>query len=185
MDKFIKNYQINLKDNERSYKQNSKRQIERSEKIIKVKMEPVISLRTALASNSNLAAEFANSRGVSVADLKGSMLQEEILNTNYVKVENLITDNKIQATDLNVQKEKLEEMLKELEAEKALLESGEKTEFLSIIATIVQEISPATMPINPVAPRKALNVAIGFVLSFVLGVFVAFFKAYWNSELIG
>ncbi len=122
---------------------------------------------------------------MSVADLKGSMLQEEILNTNYVKVENLITDNKIQATDLNVQKEKLEEMLKELEAEKALLESGEKTEFLSIIATIVQEISPATMPINPVAPRKALNVAIGFVLSFVLGVFVAFFKAYWNSELIG
>ncbi len=47
MDKFIKNYQINLKDNERSYKQTQKT-IERSEKLLS-EMEPVISLRTALA----------------------------------------------------------------------------------------------------------------------------------------
>ncbi len=45
-------------------------------------------------------------------------------------------------------------------------------------------ISPAVEPTNPVAPNKALNVAIAGVLGIMLGMFIAFFREYWkNSEV--
>jgi len=182
IEKFIRSYNVAFKQNEYSYKEVQKR-IEESEELLS-EMAPVISLKTALSKNSDLAAEFANTRGVSIADLKGSMLQEEILNENYLTIEKLITDNKVTLTNLSIEKEKLEEILEELESEEAALESVEDTEFLSILSSFVQEVSPASTPINPIAPRKALNVAIGFVLSLMLGVFVAFFKAYWQNDTI-
>jgi hypothetical protein len=43
-------------------------------------------------------------------------------------------------------------------------------------------VSPAVEPLNPVAPNKKLNVAIAAVLGLMLGVFVAFFKEYWQSS---
>ncbi len=42
--------------------------------------------------------------------------------------------------------------------------------------------SEAMVPLRPVAPNKALNVAIAGVLGIMLGVFVAFFKEYWISS---
>jgi len=42
--------------------------------------------------------------------------------------------------------------------------------------------SEAMVPIRPVAPRKALNVAISGVLGIMLGVFIAFFRAYWENS---
>lgn len=41
--------------------------------------------------------------------------------------------------------------------------------------------SEAMVPIRPIEPRKALNVAIAGVLGIMLGVFIAFFRAYWES----
>lgn len=43
-------------------------------------------------------------------------------------------------------------------------------------------VSKAAVPEVPVAPRKALNVAIAAVLGIMIGVFVVFFREYWKSS---
>ncbi|MDF2545680.1 MAG: hypothetical protein K0R93_578 [Anaerosolibacter sp.] len=48
-------------------------------------------------------------------------------------------------------------------------------------ATIII-VSPAVEPMQPVGPRKALNMAIAGVLGIMLAVFIAFFKDYWKSS---
>lgn len=44
--------------------------------------------------------------------------------------------------------------------------------------TVISRAFPST---RPVAPRKALNVAISLVLGLMVGVFIAFFQEYWQS----
>lgn len=44
--------------------------------------------------------------------------------------------------------------------------------------TVMSRAYPST---KPIAPRKALNVAIALVLGVMIGVFVAFFQEYWQS----
>lgn len=47
----------------------------------------------------------------------------------------------------------------------------------------IMVVSPAIVPDKPIAPRKALNVAIAMVLGLMVGVFTVFFIDYWkNSE---
>ena len=47
----------------------------------------------------------------------------------------------------------------------------------------IMVVSPAIVPEIPVAPRKALNVAISTVLGLMVGVFTVYFLDYWkNSE---
>lgn len=47
--------------------------------------------------------------------------------------------------------------------------------------TAVVVSSEAIVPVRPVAPKKALNLAIAGILGLMLAVFVAFFKEYWSS----
>ena len=42
-------------------------------------------------------------------------------------------------------------------------------------------VSKAIVPETPVGPRKILNLAIGMVFGLLLGVIVAFFRAYWKA----
>ncbi|NLY46418.1 MAG: hypothetical protein GX053_10610 [Tissierella sp.] len=46
----------------------------------------------------------------------------------------------------------------------------------------ISVVSSAYPPSTPVGPRKALNLAISIVLGLMVGVFVTFFKAYWESS---
>lgn len=55
------------------------------------------------------------------------------------------------------------------------------TESTEIGESSISVISSAHPSNNPVAPRKALNVAISLVLGVMIGVFVAFFMEYWQS----
>lgn len=43
-------------------------------------------------------------------------------------------------------------------------------------------VSPAVEPLTPVGPRKMMNIAIAAALGLMLGVFVAFFKEYWQTS---
>ena len=43
-------------------------------------------------------------------------------------------------------------------------------------------VSKAVVPQTPVSPRKALNLAIAGVLGVMIGVFVVFFKEYWENS---
>lgn len=46
----------------------------------------------------------------------------------------------------------------------------------------IMVVSPAIVPDRPVAPKKALNVAIAMVLGLMVGVFVVFFMDYWKNS---
>ena len=180
INKFIKTYNVDYQLNEQKYEQIQKT-IQEYENLLS-ELEPVVSLRTALSSDVGLDAKFANSRGVSLQELSEGMLYEEVLNENYVTIEKKITDNKITATELSIKKENFESVLNELESEKALLESGEKSDFLSILITFVNKISPATEPLHSVSTGRGINVILGFVSSLILGIALALFKAYWKNE---
>ncbi|MFA5523148.1 MAG: GNVR domain-containing protein [Tissierellales bacterium] len=45
-------------------------------------------------------------------------------------------------------------------------------------------ISQAIVPIKPVAPRKMLNVAIAGVLGLMAGIFIVFFREYWEKSAV-
>lgn len=45
-------------------------------------------------------------------------------------------------------------------------------------------ISQSPVPMKPVAPRKMLNVAIAGVLGLMVGVFIVFFKDYWEKSAV-
>jgi uncharacterized protein involved in exopolysaccharide biosynthesis len=46
----------------------------------------------------------------------------------------------------------------------------------------IMVVSPAIVPEKPVAPKKALNVAVAMVLGLMVGVFVVFFMDYWQKS---
>jgi len=48
--------------------------------------------------------------------------------------------------------------------------------------TRISIVAPAQEPINPIAPRKMLNLAIAGVLGLMLSVFLAFFLEYWRTS---
>lgn len=67
----------------------------------------------------------------------------------------------------------------------AFLEKYEETRIAKSSAvgeSSILIVSPAVEPINPVAPNKMLNVAVAGVLGIMLGVFIAFFKEYWQTS---
>ncbi|WP_213974821.1 GumC family protein [Tepidanaerobacter acetatoxydans] len=46
----------------------------------------------------------------------------------------------------------------------------------------IMVVSPAIVPEKPVAPKKALNVAIAMVLGLMVGIFTVFFMDYWKNS---
>ena len=46
----------------------------------------------------------------------------------------------------------------------------------------IMVVSPAIVPDRPVAPKKALNIAIAMVLGLMMGVFTVFFMDYWKKS---
>lgn len=56
------------------------------------------------------------------------------------------------------------------------------TESTEVGDSTINIISQAVVPDRPTGPRKMLNLAIASVLGLMIGVFVAFFKEYWQSS---
>lgn len=67
----------------------------------------------------------------------------------------------------------------------AFSEKYEETRIASSSAigeSTIITVSPAVEATQPVSPNKKMNIAIATVLGLMLGVFVAFFKDYWNTS---
>lgn len=47
---------------------------------------------------------------------------------------------------------------------------------------VVRVVMSPYMPTNPIAPKKALNVAVAAMLGLMAGIFLAFFKDYWANS---
>lgn len=67
----------------------------------------------------------------------------------------------------------------------AFLEKYEETRIASSSAigeSTIIIVSPAVEPLQPIAPNRKLNIAIAAVLGLMLGVFIAFFREYWQAS---
>ena len=166
------------------------RDLENTQELIET-IEPTITLRRLILNDPVYAASIAAERNMSLEDLSEEMMLEEVINPHYSSLQGEIISIRQQLDDLQLAKEHNERYLAELEAEKINLltyrNEGDQSVMtdglLEVIQSRVLVNERGSMPENPVAPRKMLILAIAIVLGGMIGIFIAFFKAYWNNEV--
>ncbi len=151
-------------------------------------LSSTIPLQKALTTNPEFAAKYARDNGLTVAELSNQLLVEEVLNSNYIAAEKLVTSLETSINTLEIEVRILNEQLEKLELEKKILEESNvfeepKSNFLSALSLPIKKMSPASVSNYRISPRLALNIAIAVAFSGIIGVLVVFFKAYWKNEL--
>lgn len=141
-------------------------------------------VRPNLGDSFNIS--FDDSNKVLAVDLAETNGRIESTNEQISKLQ-----GHIEELQLEFQDKKFEEDIvkQKVEINKNTYESFvEKYEELRVRETAkigelsISVVSAALPPTSPVGPNKTLNVAIAAVLGLMVGVFVTFFKAYWESS---
>lgn len=153
-------------------------------------LEPVITLQKMLSSDPIAAAAYADRKNLNLASLSDDVMTEEIKNDSYFNVEAQVVNTEVELINLrqslNNKNDLLGELNKELENYNSLITTENESQLLNgkldVMAQNVFVTSKPYQPDSPVAPRKALNMAIGLVLGLMLGVFLGLFKAYWKNS---
>jgi capsular polysaccharide biosynthesis protein len=166
------------------------RDLENTENLIET-VEPTITLRRLILNDPVYAASVAAERNISLDDLSEETMLEEVINPQYESLQGKLISLKQQLDDLQLARERNERYLAELEAEEMKLltyrSEGDETVLtdglLEVIQSRILVNGRGSFPENPIAPRKMLILAIAIVLGGMIGVFIAFFKAYWNNEM--
>lgn len=186
LDYFIGKYEVDIASLLNSIDQ--KEAIITDTKALLDTLEPIYTLQKALFSDPNAAAVYANQFGLDLSTLSENVMVEEFANENFFKVEQQYTDLKLELISLNQALNKTNAYLLDLLQEKKDFETKYRTDDEAKILNDKLDVyggqflitSHAMEPESPVGPRKALNLAIGLVFGVMLGVFVAFGKAYWE-----
>jgi capsular polysaccharide biosynthesis protein len=166
------------------------RDLENTQKLIET-VEPTITLRRLILEDPIYAANIASNRNMNLEELSEEMMLEEVINPHYDSLQAKIISLQQQMDELQLTKEKNERYLNELEEEKKNLtvyrREGDETVLtyglLEVMQSQVLVNEHGSFPESPIAPRKSLILAISIVLGGMIGVFVAFFKVYWNDEM--
>lgn len=111
--------------------------------------------------------------------------EKEVLEQKIEEIQNRLTE--LRAT-LATEEYKYNEVMRNYELAEQSFQAYQtrKNEAEQNVAADIGKASiivstPAAVPEMPSSPNKMLNVAIGFVLGLMIGVFVVFFKSYWES----
>lgn len=190
IDRFIINYERSIDNTQLAIESKMRLLVER-EALLK-EIQPIYTLQKSLFNDPETAAAYADKFDLDLSQLSQSMLVEENARDIYLKMEEKYIELKDELISLKeslyTSNIKYQELLKEREAVTANLAKGDYAEILNgevdVFADKVLVVSPAFEPQKPVAPRKALNLAIGAVLGFMIGVFVAFFINYWKKATL-
>lgn len=153
-------------------------------------IQPTITLKKLVTSDPELAAKLAKDSGTSIESLSEAVMLEQISNPNYELLEDTIIKAESILVDLQTSMEQNQKLYEELLEEKAAISSYYATgdietlndgslEFMKSRISISSYVSASD---NPVAPRKSLILAISAVMGLMIGVFAAFFKAYWKNN---
>lgn len=118
----------------------------------------------SLAGDSYLHAIESERRRA--AEAGGLQLLDEEINPVYTSLQQSITDLRVEMKKLEARKEEL-------------IQRIEETGFISSQHIIIT--SPAIPPERPIAPKKALNIAIAGVVGLMVSVFIVFFRHYWQT----
>lgn len=188
IDQFVRDYDVALELVERNIEVTEKK-LRDSEALIG-EVDKVITLQKTLSSNPEVAAKYAENKGVNVKDLTTDMLYDEVISPNYLSLESSILSYKKSLFDFEIEKERLTDLLKELENEKKALEyyysTGDKSnlreDYVEVFNSKIQVMSPAVSPLGPISPQKSMNIIIGLILGIIIGIFASIFKGYWNRD---
>ncbi|NLW24782.1 MAG: hypothetical protein GXY91_06020 [Clostridia bacterium] len=130
---------------------------------------------------------FSLQQTISESQIKLSQLQatKEQLNAAIAKIQKELEQIQVELANKQHQDDILSRQVSTAQKTyNALIDKYEEsrlTESSKIGESAVVISSRAIPPVEPVSPNKILNLAIAGVLGIMLGVFIAFFKEYWQS----
>jgi capsular polysaccharide biosynthesis protein len=152
-----------------------------------------------LKMNEELLAETPQTinQGDALKEIQGDaktsdfVILENIINSNYTKIESDIILNKQTINEIensiSLYNSYLDDLGKEQNDIKAYYESGKfeqiKSNIVSITNTNVYLPSPPAAPSQKTSPSNTKNVIIGAILGGIIGVFIAFINEYWLKKV--
>ena len=140
----------------------------RSEEINPVYME----LKNELELNKAMLAQFAAEKASAEAEI--------------ARISEAIKDIQVKLADRKTQLEQLQMEIDTARENYTLFNNkyteSQVTESMKIGEATLMIVSPAHQPTVPVAPKKALNLAVATCLGLMLGVFVVLFRSYWVNS---
>ncbi len=163
--------------------------IENSQELLDT-IEPTITIKKLVLSDPLYASIIAYEKNIKLEDLSEDMMMEEVINPNYEALQQEVIDLIKQLNEFYYAKERNERFLKELDEEKVRLltyrhvgdESVLTDGFLDVIDSQLVMNTEASLPESPVSTNRIKSLAIALILGAMIGMFVAFFKAYWKNE---
>ena len=136
--------------------------------------------------SGNLNISFDDSNKVLAVDLAETEGRIDSTNEQIANLQNHIEEIQVEYQDKKYKEEvvrqKVDISKDTYEAFVAKYEELKVAETAKVGELSISVVSSAYPPTSPVGPRKALNLAISAVLGVMIGVFVVFFKAYWDSS---
>ncbi|OPL08181.1 MAG: hypothetical protein AVO33_01340 [delta proteobacterium ML8_F1] len=185
---FIRDYGVSYKNLEENLLQTQTQLEEIQEEFADI--ESVITLRKLVTSDPVYAAELAQNRGVRIEELSEEMMLEEVINPHYDALQGTLINlrkeiqNIVRAMEKNLRY--TDELKAELSNVQAYVLSGDGSkmdkDMVAVMETTLHFSASTNVSDHPIAPKKALTLAIALVLGAMLGVFVAFFKEYWQNS---
>lgn len=152
-------------------------------------MEPTYKLKKMLLSDPVIAAAYAKTNQTDLEHVAYTVIEEEYLNDSFVQLEIQITETQNQLIALKQDLITLQNQKEALNQELALytqkIGTPAQSELLGgqldVLASNLIVISQPTLPQNPVAPDRLLQLAIGTLLGLMLALVVALVKKWWQE----
>lgn len=188
IDQFIYTHQMNISNLKYEKETTESMLIEKTAFL--EELNPVYILQKAVFSDPQSASLYADKFNLDLGSISNDVVLEEFVNQNYLAIDGEITNLKISLINMNESLKNSEKLLNGLNLEKELFIKKIETldyetslnDELTVLKGGINQASAAVTPIDRVAPRRSLNVTIGFILGLMLGVFVVFFNHYWNEK---
>lgn len=152
-------------------------------------MKPTYTLKKMLLSDPVAASAYAGANQIDLENLAETVVEEEYLNDSYYQMESQIAATQNQLIALKQDLITLQNQKEALNQELALFTQKIGTPVqsellggqLDVLASNLIMISQPTLPQNPVAPDRLLQLAIGTLLGLMLGLAVAIVKKWWQE----
>ena len=153
-------------------------------------MAPTYTLKKMLVSDPLAAAAYAEANQVDLESLGETVVEEEYLNDSYFQLETTLTDTQNQLIELKQDLVTLEKQQANLQQEldnyqqkigtpsQAELLGGE----LDVLNSSLIVISQPSLPQNPVAPDRMMQLAIGTMIGLMLGLGASLVRRWWHES---
>ncbi len=191
IEKFLLTHNNSLSINENSLKF-KKIELAKAEKLLEstakvMPLHKVLKANSKDANDSELSLEVENNKDSKAGNFTNNMFLDEVLIGDYVITVSRVTEIKEEINKLEIDIEKSKEQIKKLKQEKENLEkagifANYSSPSIEILNLSVNQLTSASIPLQRIAPKRAIIVAIAFVLSIILGIFIVLFRNYWKNN---